>query len=230
MATKAAPAPSYVDSSVLWLGSDFKNNVAAGNIGGIYALNGNLDASGWLVRGQFTYVGYDFNTAAAPAGPAHTNFEEGSGAIGYQITGNGFVASGLVGIDGQNYHFNPAAAATPGLNDKVGAIFFGRIATMGGAQFPSAIDGDFSTANDSFWVRGRTGTKFGAFTIGPEVVGLGDRTYDEVRGGGYVSYDLSRSMIVQGDAGYADTTRGGNGGGGRGGSGAYGGVTLVFLH
>jgi hypothetical protein len=233
MVTKAAPqaaASSDVNSSVFWLDGDFKNDVAAGNAGGIYALNGNLDAPGWLVRGQFTYVGYDFNTTLAPSGTGHGTFTDGSGAIGYQVIGNGLVASGFVGLDYQNYAINPAAAATPGIGDRLGAIFFGRIATMGSTEYPSSIDGDFSTANDSFWVRGRTGIRSGSFTVGPEVADLGNSAYDEVRVGGYASYDLSRYVIVQGDLGYADATRGTNNSGGRGGSGAYGGVTLVFLH
>jgi Cellulose biosynthesis protein BcsS len=233
MLTKAPPAaasPSDVNSSVLWLGGDFKNDVDAGNIGGIYALSGNLDAPGWLVRGQFTYVNYDFNSPFSPTGSARGQFYEGSAAIGYQWTGNGFVASGLVGPDYENYNINPAAAATPGIGDRLGAAFFGRVATMGGAQFPSAIDGDFSTANNSYWVRGRTGARFGSLTLGPEAIALGNKVYDEVRGGGYASYDLSRNVILQGDLGYADATRGANTSGGRGGSGVYGGVTLIFLH
>ena len=235
MATKAPPSTtsqsaSDVNSSVLWLGSDFKNNVAAGNVGGIYALNGNLDASGWLVRGQFTYVGYDFSSPFAPSGTARGNFFDGSAALGYQWAGNGFVASAFVGPDYQNYTINPAAASDPRVGDRFGAVFWGRVATMGGAQFPSAIDGQYSTANNSFWVRGRTGMRFGTITVGPEIVGLGNTVFDEVRAGGYISLDLSRSLILQADAGYADATRGENSGGGRGGSGAYGGVALVFLH
>ena len=38
---------------------------SAGNVGGIYAFSGNLDAPGWLVRGQFTYVGYYFSSPLA---------------------------------------------------------------------------------------------------------------------------------------------------------------------
>jgi hypothetical protein len=233
MATKAQPAatsPSDVNSSVLWLGGDFKNEADGGNIGGIYALNGNLDAPGWLVRGQFTYVDYNFNSTLSPSGSARGQFSEGSAAIGYQWTGNGYVASGFVGPDYQNYDINPAAAATPGVGDRLGAIFFGRVATMGDTQFPSAIDGDFSSANDSYWVRGRTGMRFGSLTLGPEAIALGSKVYDEVRGGGYASYDLSRNVILQGDLGYADATRGENSSGGRGGNGVYGGVTVVFLH
>jgi hypothetical protein len=233
LVTKAPAAdttPFDVNSTVLWLGSDFKNNVDAGNVGGIYAFSGNLDAPGWLVRGQATYVGYDFSSPFAASGEAHGNFAEGSVALGYQWAGNGFVASAFVGPDYQNYAIQPPAAADPRVGDQWGAIFWGRVATMGGAQFPSAIDGQYSTANNSFWVRGRTGVRLGRFTLGPEVISLGNSAFDEFRGGGYVSYDLSSKVILQADLGYADATWGENSGGGRGGSGVYGGVTLVLLH
>jgi Cellulose biosynthesis protein BcsS len=235
MATKApppaaSPAFSDVSSSVFWLGGDFKTNVAAGTAGGIYALNGNLAAPGWLVRGQFTYVGYDFASTLAPSGTAHSTFADGSGAIGYQVFGNGLVASGFVGVDYQNYTTNPAAAASTGVGDKWGAVFIGRVATIGGTPYPFDIDGSYSTANNSFWIRGRPGVRFGNLRLGPEVIGLGNNVFDEVRVGGYASYDVSRNFIVQADLGYADPTRGENTAGGRGGRGAYGGVVLVFLH
>jgi hypothetical protein len=230
-APPAAAAPlADINSSVLWLGSDFKNRVSAGNIGGIYALSGNLDAPGWLVRGQFTYVDYDFSTSQSLTGVGNGKFYEGSAAVGYQMVGTGFVASGLIGLDAQKYNVNPASAIPNGIGDRLGAIFYWRLATMGGAPYPSAIDGDFSTANNSYWVRGRTGVRLGKVTIGPELIGLGNRAFDEVRAGGYVSYDITNKWIIQGNLGYADGVRGENGAGGRGGTGVYGGVTLVFLH
>ena len=223
MATKAPPqaTENAAPSSVVWLGSDFKNDVDAGVIGGIYALSGNLDAPGWLVRGQFTYVGYDFNTTQSATGSAHTDFYRGDSSIGYQIVGNGLVASGFVGVDYERYFTNPAAATNTELNDKVGAIFSGHLATVGGAQYPFAIDGHFSTANNDYWIRGRTGVKFNNITVGPEIIGLGNVSFDEVRVGGYASYDLSRTWILQGDLGYAQGTRGNNNNSGRGGDGAY---------
>jgi hypothetical protein len=235
MPVKAPPAATYqaagdVNSSVLWLGSDFKNRVSAGNIGGIYAFSGNLDAPGWLVRGQFTYVDYDFNTTQAANGTGNGKFYQGSAAVGYQIVGSSFVASGLVGLDAQKYNINPVSATPIGIGDKIGVAFYGRVATKGGAQFPSAIDGNFSTANNSYWVRGRTGVRFGAVTVGPELIGLGNRSFDEVRVGGYVAYDITSKWIVHADLGYADGVRGESSSAGRGGTGVYGGVTLIFLH
>lgn len=231
MATKAPPlsSPSDAYSSVLWLGGDFQNQASAGSVGGIYALSGNLDAQGWLVRGQFTYAGFDFNNGSTVAGSGHGNFSDGSGLIGYQIVGNGLAASGYVGLDYQSYNFDPASANTNGLGNRAGVMLAGRIATLGSTQYPFAIDGQYSTAYNEFWVRARPGVKFGNLTVGPEVVGLGNNVFDEVRGGGFASYDISRGVTVQADLGYADGLRDNNGVG-RGVSGAYGGVTLVLLH
>jgi hypothetical protein len=227
----ASQAASDANSSVFWLSSDFKSSrVEAGNAGGIYAFSGNLDAPGWLVRGQFTYVGYDFSSTLAPSDTAHGTFGDGSSAIGYQLVGPGVVASGFVGVDYQNYTTNPAAAAGSGVGNGWGAAFFGRVASASGVQYPFAVDGDYLTMNNTFWVRGRPGVRFDHLTFGPEVIGMGNNVYDEVRAGAYVSYDVLRYFIVQADLGYADAVRGENTAGGRGGSGVYGGITLVFLH
>ncbi len=234
MATKAppvaTPSASDTNSSVIWFGGDFKNDVAAGNVGGIYAFSGNLDAPGWLVRGQFTDVGYDFSTSLGANGKGSGNFAEGSGAIGYQVIGNGLVASAFVGPDYQNYSIHPAAAASPNVGDRWGAIFLAVSRPPPARDFPSAVDGDYSTANNSFWVRGRTGVTFNTVTVGPEVMALGNNDFDEFRAGGYASYDLTSKLILQGDLGYADTLRLTNSSAARGGNGLYGGVALVFLH
>jgi hypothetical protein len=231
----AVKAPGFVavpdvNSMVIWAGSDFKNRVSAGNIGGIYALNGNLDASGWLIRGQATYVDYNFATALAPSGTGNGKFTQGSAAVGYQFAGSNFVASALIGIDGQNYDITPGAARPANISNTAGVAVYGRLATKGGALFPSAIEANFSSANNAYWVRGRTGVRFGQFVVGPELIGLGNKAYDEVRAGGYVTYDITSKWIVQANLGYAAPQRGQGTGAARGGNGAYGGVTLVFLH
>jgi hypothetical protein len=163
-----------------------------------------------------------------PAPNGHGDFFRGDGAIGYQVIGYGLVAQGFVGADYENYDFHPASAGNPQLKDRAGAIFFGRVASATATQFPFAIDGLFETANSDFWVRGRTGLKFGKWTVGPEAIILGNVAFDEARFGGFATYDLSGNMSVQANLGYADGIRNDNSG--RGSSGVYGGVTLVFVH
>ncbi len=233
MPVKAPPSPQFpvsaAPSSVWWTGADFKKDTDTGYIGGIYALNGNLSATGWLVRGQFTYVGYNFDSTLAPSGQVDANYYRGQAALGYQIAGVGYVASAFVGVDYQSYKFSPAYAVTNPPDENLGAIFFARIATPGGSPYPIALEGQYSTANDDYWVRFRPGIRLSNFTIGPEIVALGNDDYNEFRYGGFVSYDFSNNFILQVNAGYADVTRN-SGSAGQGGSdSAYGGLTLVFL-
>lgn len=233
MATKSPPPivnQSDVNSSVLFVGSDFKSNAAGGAVGGIYALNGNLDASGWLVRGQASYVGYEYNQNPVLNGYVIGNVWDAAAAIGYQVSANGWVASAMVGPDYQSFSPNPAFPPNPIVRDQWGAAFFGRLATAGGAQFPTSIEGEYSTANESFWVRGRIGARFGALVVGPEAIGLGDIVYDEFRIGGYASYDVTSKFIVQADLGYAAAFRESIVDTYHGGTGVYGGVALIFLH
>ena len=152
--TQQQAADSGGPASAMWVGGDFKQNVAAGYGGGVFALNGNLDKPGWLLRGDLVGVGFDFAMPPAPNGRG--DFFRGDGAIGYQVIGYGLVAQGFVGADYENYDFHPASAGNPQLKDRAGAIFFGRVASATATQFPFAIDGLFETANSDFWVRGRT--------------------------------------------------------------------------
>ena len=220
------PADSGGPATAMWVGGDFKDNVAAGYAGGVLAVNGNLSLPGWLLRGDVVGVGFDF---AMPPGPnGHGDMFRSDGAVGYQVLGFGLVAQGFVGADYEQYDFHPASAGNPRLKDGVGAIFYGRVASATATQFPFAIDGQFETVNSDFWVRGRTGMKFGKFTVGPEAILLGDVAFDEARFGGFVTYDFMNNMSVQANVGYADGIRNDNSG--RGSSGVYGGLTLVFVH
>ena len=104
-----------------------------------------------------------------------------------------FAIDGLVGADYEQYDFHPASAGKTRLEDRVGATSFGRVASATATQFPFAIDGQFETGNSDFWVRGRTGVKFGKWTVGPEAIILGNVAFDEARLGGFVTYDLAET-------------------------------------
>jgi len=225
--TKSPPqtAVSEAPSTVLWAGGDFKDDVEAETFGGIHALSGGLDHSGWLIRGDFTAAQFGFNTNP---GSANGDLYRGDGSIGYQTFTNGWVASGYLGLGYEQYNFSPASAGNPSLHDQFGLMLTGRLATAGTTPYPVSLDGQYLTANNEFWLRARIGARFGAITVGPELIGLGNVAWDEVRFGGYVEYQFSRDWIVQGDLGYANGSSGDLFG--HSGTGVYGGVGLVYLH
>jgi hypothetical protein len=220
--------PSQPNSTIIWLGSDFKNNAAAGFGGGIYALNGNLDTSGYLLRGQYVYAGWSYPTGLASPANGNGNLNNGNAAFGYQVVTPSYMASGFVGVDYQQFGSNPYSIADSQLNNKVGAIFVGRVATAGNSVYSAALDGSFSTANNAYWTRATVGSKFGNLTVGPEAIFLGNVIYREDRFGGLASYDVTKKFIVQIEAGYSHGVSSSVGSQSTG-SGAYGGFTFVFL-
>jgi hypothetical protein len=221
-------APALGPSSVLWLGAAFKDNVKAGFVGGMWAPNGSLDSEGWLFRGQFLYVDYTFDAPISPTGSADGRLSRGDAQVGYQVVRGGFATSLFLGVDYQNYNINPAAANADRLQSEAGLMVSGRIASVPSASIPFSIDANYSTANSSYWILGRTGVKLGTVTVGPEIGALGNKAFDEIRYGLYSSYTFAPGAILQLNAGYSDRTRGTNFTGGNG-NGVYGGVTLVFL-
>jgi len=226
----AAIAAASGPATAVWLGAGFKDHVWAGYIGAIAAANGNLDTDGFLVRGQYLYAHWDFDTTATPSGTANGTLNRGDIQVGYQIFRNGIVAAGFVGVDYQDYRFSPAVANTGRVKDEAGAIFTGRLASAGNTPFPFSIEGNYSTANNAYWVRGRVGYNFGWVIVGPEAGALGNKDFDEARYGAYASFAVNRNFIVQLNGGYADRLRGDPGSLGNHANGGYGGVTLVFLH
>ena len=162
----------------------------------------------------------------SPTGRAEVDFTRASGSVGYQYVGGALTGSLFAGLEYAKHDFNPGIVDPLNVNDRWGAIFNGRVATTDNSRYPFALDAQYSTANNEYWVRARPGIKFGKVTVGPELGALGNRSYDEVRFGGFTAIDLTKNFILQFHVGYADALRVGTSGG----SGAYGGTTLVFLH
>jgi hypothetical protein len=215
-AADVTPEPVDTNSTALWAGVAFDEDANWGvHAGGVWAANGDLDASGLLFRGQALFVDWDASDNDGGDGQiARVN-----ASIGYQFGGDGVAASIFAGIDYQDVDVDDDSD----LDDEVGLIVTGRIATNGDTDVPMSLEGNYSTANDTYWARARVGYKFDWISIGPEVAALGDDGFDAFRIGGYTAFNLSDSVILDLNAGYQDAT-------GRGSDdGLYGGATIVFV-
>jgi hypothetical protein len=221
----AAASPS----AALWAGAAFKSRATAGYAGGVWApMTHSLDADGILVRGEYVYVSYDFNSRNSGTGEAHGTLNRANAQIGYQMVRYGLAGSLFVGPDYQDYSVSPSRAESHNVNDKLGAMFVGRVARAGAQEFPVSLEGNFSTANTTYWTRLRPGMNFGEFTVGPELGALGNRDYDEGRYGAFASINLGSAVILQTSIGYSQSFRR-HVSATSGGEGAYGEVSLVVL-
>ncbi|HEV8015053.1 MAG TPA: cellulose biosynthesis protein BcsS [Stellaceae bacterium] len=213
----AAAAPALADDaaagaptspwSAIWAGGAFKNHVSAAFAGGVFAANGTLDSDGLLFRGEYTYVGYDFTSALSSSGSAHGTLNRANAEVGYQLVRYGINSSLFVGPDYQDFNTTPSAAGNGKLSDKLGAMFVGRVARTDSPQIPASLEGNYSTANSTYWSKAKVGINFGQITVGPEIALLGNAAFDEARYGGYSAFTVVPGIILQGSLGYSQRLR-----------------------
>jgi hypothetical protein len=235
----AAAGPSFADdaaagappspSAAFWAGGAVKSRVVAGYLGGIWAANGSLDADGIQLRGEYVYVSYNTHSALSSSGNAHGTLNRGNAEVGYQLVRYGIASSLFVGPDYQDFSVSPPVARNSGLTDKIGAMFLGRVARAGTQQIPASLEGNYSTANSTYWARGRVGYNFGQFAVGPEIGYLGNAAFDEARYGGYTSISLSQSAVLQASVGWSHELRT-NIPAANGGEGGYAELSFVLLN
>lgn len=224
-AADVTPEPQ-TNSTALWLGVGYEESEAwAVHAGGVWAANGDLDASGFMFRGQLLYVDWEFDRHGDD-GDGKGRIGRGNASIGYQVAGESIVASLFAGIDYQDVDVDPGSDTD--LDSEVGLIVTGRLATKGQTALPMSLEGNYSTANDSYWARARVGYQFSDWVaVGPEFAVLGDDGLDAYRVGGYAALGLTDGIILDLNAGYHDASGSANHQGSD--DGLYGGATLVFV-
>lgn len=228
--TNISPMTAHAEdttAAALWAGVSVKNETVAGYAGGVWSPAGNLDENGFLLRAQLLYVASDYKTGLSPTGKAESKLRGASASVGYNWVGDGASVSLFGGIDFQDRDVNPSVAYNGKLDDDLGFIFTGRIATNGDTMYPASIEGTYSTANETYWTRARIGVKRETITFGPEIAALGNSEYKALQTGAHVSFELDKT-ILQFNGGYDFSEKSGSASA-SGKDGAYAGATIVFL-
>ena len=221
-AADIAPEPVDTNSTVIWAGVAFQDEAIAAHAGGLWAANGDLDASGFMFRGQVVYVDFDFDSDNGDDGEGE--IARGNASVGYQFAGDGVALSLFAGLDVQEVDIDPDDDTD--LDDEVGLIVTARLATNGATDVPMSLEGNYSTANDMYWARARVGYRFDQFALGPEFAVLGNSGFDAYRIGGYVQVSFD-PVIIELNAGYHDGDSEGDDANAY--NGLYGGATAVFV-
>jgi hypothetical protein len=167
-------------STVMWTGIDKSLGAFAEFSGFITALNGDISATGFLVRGDGLYV--------------HTSegqVWEGSPLIGYQVVRNGLTVSGFIGPD---FRKLPDSNITTVSGYETGFKVRASIETDDEAQFVGNVHGEYSTAFESYWARARLGYNHKDFLIGPEGTLIGNDSFRAERGGAFITIPLAQTL------------------------------------
>lgn len=168
--------------------------------GFVFTPFGDLTQDGFLVRGVFGGGEYEYDNPGGEVDGDHINLE---GMLGYQMFMDMFRVSVYAGVNVQDHDLSPNDPTNSVEGTEVGFQATGEIETLATSPFYAGFAGTYSTANDTYWTRGRLGWQFEQFVIGPEGSLAGNDEYDAARIGGFIAMQIG-SFAVSASVGYAD--------------------------
>ena len=191
--------------------------------GGVTALNRDINSSGTVLRFSAAYGEYQYRTAAVAGGKVDIDGTSADLMIGYQWLSGTAITAAYLGIDHKDNSLSPADPANSTSGDETGVKAQFEMFSTGASMPGSSFIASYSSAYDTYFVRGRLGFGVGSVHLGPEVTAHGNEEYDGYKAGvflGGISLGNSANMTL--NAGYADSSGSGSS------DSAYGGVSISF--
>jgi Cellulose biosynthesis protein BcsS len=205
------------------------------------ALNGNSSLPGLLMYASIDAGHYDYRNTDVPGGRVSAIPISGNLMLGYQgYTRENANWNVLIGVDVEDNELHPNDPSNPVRGSQVGFSVKAEIESDDERPFYYDLDGEYTTAYQTFYSRWRIGYGSSTLKIGPEVTLVGDETYDAQRIGGFLRFPLQsfRKLepyvtIASGyeNLSWSDKTSGATGGFGGiagDGPGPYGTASLEF--
>ncbi len=223
--------PPDAKSWVFFSGFDIVKDAQYTYTGAIVALNRDFGKDGFLLRLYGSNVGYEYDSGATRI---DGDGWQGDVMLGYKFSRDHWWAAGFVGVDWQHHDLTPNDFSNKVRGSEVGFKVAADWSTIRG-QSPlfASLNGNYSTAFDSYWARARVGGNLGHITLGPEAIVLGNESFDAHRFGGFATFDVNltrtTSFEVTLSAGYQFLDHSGSGtsgSGSGGGEGVYGGINI----
>jgi hypothetical protein len=199
-------------STIVFAGIDGRENSYDLYAGLYHALNGDIDADGFLVRLFGLYGEYDYDSDTVGIGNVDGDVGYVDAMVGYQMTQDGFVFRGFLGVEYEDHDLSPSDPSNSNEGGDVGVKLLGEIETATGAPYYANLFGSYGSAKDSYFVRARVGQDFGGFVVGPEGQLNGNDEYDEQRIGAFVTLENLGQVQISASAGYSDTDNSWGGG------------------
>jgi Cellulose biosynthesis protein BcsS len=226
--------PEPTQSLVLFSGFDVAKDSTYLFQGAVLALNRDLAKDGFMLRAYVGHADYEYDSGNVRISGSDWQYDA---MIGYKIGRGAMWAAAYIGIDYQDHKLTPKDPTNPVSGSEVGfkvALDAATLRTEG--PLYASLSGNYSTAFDSYWARGRVGMNHGHMTFGPEVVALGNSGFDATRVGGFFTFDVKITptlplelTISAGHQFVSGDSNGGSLGGSSGGEGAYVGVSVTSI-
>ncbi len=215
------------DAGVVFAEMAYRRGAWFNYFGAVGALNGNIDQSGFLVRGMAIGGIEKYRTIGADPADFDRRIAKGEVGVGHQWVLPGATVFAFVGADYMSVSLKPRDDSDTSSGQKVGAFVMGGISTAIHLPYYAEVTAKYSTGNEFYWTKGRLGARFGGLVVGPEVELSGYAEYDEKRAGAFISGLKLGSLYFDLSGGYA-WVESRNPNRNYGGDSAYGTIATVY--
>jgi len=158
------------------------------------ALNGDWSRPGLLMRATIGAGPYNYANHDVPGGRVDAVLISGDLMLGYHGSlGKAADWNALIGLDVEDNQLDPNDPSNPVRGPQAGFKIAGEIAAQEQRTFYYHLEGEYTTAYQTYWSRVRIGHNFGTLVVGPECVFFGDETYDTQRIGGFLKFPFRLS-------------------------------------
>jgi hypothetical protein len=181
-----------------WLsGVDYRKDTQEYFSGITVAFNGDIERSGFALRVMGLRENFDLDPGSGVSW-------QGDVMLGYLFNRQHLDAGIFVGFDWQDVRLRPDNLSARVRGTETGVKVAGWVETDRELPHFFSLSGEYSTAFDSYWVRGRLGLTRNKVAFGPEVSIEGDEDGRQKRLGGFITFDLKllRSTEVTLSGGY----------------------------
>jgi len=186
----------------------------------LVALNGDLGKDGFAIRVYGARVDFDQN-------PGEGRGYQADFMVGYLFNIRDISGSIFVGPDWQNIKLSPDDPTAEVRGTEFGVRVAADLRTAEKLPYFVNLSGSYSSAFNSYWSRLRMGAKLSGVTLGPEVIALGNESFDAQRVGAFATFKLPRTSIeitFSGGHQFVSGSDGGTTGGTGGAEGTYGAI------
>jgi Cellulose biosynthesis protein BcsS len=192
----------------------------------VVALNGDLGKDGFAVRLFGARADWDQDPGSGRGYQADL-------MLGYMFSVRQLSASFFVGPDWQNIKSRPDDPTAEVRGTEFGVRVAADVSTAEKLPYYLNLSGSYSTAFNTYWTRLRLGAVRDRLTFGPEVIAMGNDSFDAQRVGAFAKFKLpiagrSWEITISGGHQFVGGSGGGSGSEGAtgqgGGEGTYGAI------
>lgn len=191
--------------------------------GAVTAFNRDINSSGGVLRFSAAYGEYEYDTTSVAGGTVDIEGVSTDLMIGYQWVSDSSVTAVYFGADYRDNSLSPEDPSNSTSGDETGAKLQVEAFATGSSFSGSSVIASYSTAYETYFVRGRLGFGMGNLSAGPELAFLGNEEYDGYKAGLFVGgIALGDSTNMSVNAGYSESDGSGSG------DSVYVGMSLSF--